>query len=289
MFKAPEGFIFWGSDYNALESRVGAIITGDEALRKILLDGYDSHSLYTAVYFEDELRERGLPHGPNITVEESFIIKEKAADKRGESKACTFSLQYGGQKYTVAKSLGCSLERAEEIVESYHRLHGGISAYYDKKTIEAIKNGYYMIETGLKLRAPGLDSTDEAMVEKIKRSATNALIQGFGMLTVKAINKLQAIIEEDEMQEKVIIINTIHDAIYGYAENTIETVEWLNEKLIEVMTEDFYEGQDIKLLAELDIGPSWKYQHTLKNGASREEIKTTLKEAYEESQGDGAR
>ena len=198
-------------------------------------------------------------------------------------------MQYGGQKYTVAKSLGCSLERAEEIVESYHRLHGGISAYYDKKTIEAIKNGYYMIETGLKLRAPGLDSTDEAMVEKIKRSATNALIQGFGMLTVKAINKLQAIIEEDEMQEKVIIINTIHDAIYGYAENTIETVEWLNEKLIEVMTEDFYEGQDIKLLAELDIGPSWKYQHTLKNGASREEIKTTLKEAYEESQGDGAR
>jgi len=49
--------VFWGSDYSSLETHVGAIITHDEALRKILLDGYDSHSLYTAVYFEDELKE----------------------------------------------------------------------------------------------------------------------------------------------------------------------------------------------------------------------------------------
>ena len=133
-----------------------------------------------------------------------------------------------------------------------------------------------MIETGLKLRAPGLDSTDEAMVEKTKRSATNALIQGFGMLTVKAINKLQAIIEEEGMQERVIIINTIHDAIYGYVREDVEVIKWLNEKLIMVMTEDFYEGQDIKLLAELDIGPSWEYQYTLENNASIESIEEVL-------------
>lgn len=90
LFKAPEGMIFWGSDFSSLETHVGAIITKDAALRKVLLEGYDSHSLYTAVYFEEELKERGLPYGANITAEESFIIAKEAKDLRQQSKSVTF-------------------------------------------------------------------------------------------------------------------------------------------------------------------------------------------------------
>ena len=282
LFEAPEGKVFWGSDYNALETHVGAIITHDEALRKVLLEGYDSHSMYTAVYFADELKERGLPYGASITVEESFIIKEKAPDLRQDSKSVTFALQYGGTFRTVAKSLGCSNERAEEIVASYHKLHGGVTAYYKKMTDAAEETGHYLIETGLKLRAPGLQSLDEHVVGSTERSAENALIQGFGMLTVIAMNKLQVIIEEENMEDKVVIIMNIHDAIYGYCDDDVSVIKWLNEKLVEVMVEDFYEGQDIKLKAEMDIGYTWKQQKTLDNGTTLEDIIEILKECKEE-------
>ena len=282
LFPAPSGKVFWGSDYNALETHVGAILTHDVALRKILLDGYDSHSLYTAVYFADELKERGLPYGEDITAEESFIIKEEAPDLRQQSKTVTFGLQYGATFRSVAKSLSCSNERAEEIVASYHKLHGGVTAYYKKMTDFANKNGYYLIETGLKLRAPGLQSLDEHIVSATERSAENALIQGFGMLTVRAMNKLQIAIEEAGMEDDITIIMNIHDAIYGYCTDDVKIIKWLNEKLVEVMVEDFYEGQDIKLKAEMDIGYSWKQQHTLDNNCSLEDIEEVLKACKEE-------
>jgi len=274
--------VFWGSDYNALETHVGAIITHDEALRKILLDGYDSHSMYTAVYFADELKERGLPYGEGITVEESFIIKEEASDLRQASKSVTFALQYGGSHITVAKSLGCDMDKAKGIVEAYHKLHKGVRAYYDKKTEFAEQHGYYLIETGLKLRAPGLQSLDDVIVGSTMRSAENALIQGFGMLTVSAMTRLQHLIESEGDVDKVHITLTIHDAIYGYCADDVETIAWLNKTLIKCMVEDFYANQDIKLKAELDIGYSWKQQKTLSNNASNEDIAELLQECKEE-------
>ena len=282
LFEAPKGTVFWGSDYNALETHVGAILTHDVALRKILLDGYDSHSLYTAVYFEDELKERGLPYGPDISAEESFIIKDEAGDLRQQSKSVTFGLQYGATFRSVAKSLGCSNERAEEIVASYHKLHGGVTEYYKKMTDAAVATGYYEIETGLKLRAPGLQSTDEHVVGATERSAENALIQGFGMLTVIAMNKLQDAIEAEGMEDDVVVTMNIHDAIYGYCTDSPEVIKWLNEKLVDVMVEDFYDGQDIKLKAEMDIGYNWKQQKTLKNNCSLEDIIEVLQECQKE-------
>jgi len=85
----PKGYIFAGSDYNALESRVSAYITEDEASVKVIKDNYDSHALATSVYFQEQLAERGLPNGPDITAEESHIIKEKASDLRQKSKSVT--------------------------------------------------------------------------------------------------------------------------------------------------------------------------------------------------------
>jgi len=273
---ADAGYVFAGSDYNALETRVGAIVTGDKALRKMLLEGYDSHAMYAAVYFADELKERGLPYGPDITVEDSLLIKEEASDLRQKGKAVTFALQYGGTEHTVAKSLEVSLEEAKKIVDSYHKLHSGVSDYYTKMTEAATKCGYYTIETGLRLRAPGLQSIDDKIVEKTKRSATNALIQGFGMLTVKAMNKFQERIEQSGYDSDVQIINTIHDAVYLRVRDNVNTIKWVNNNLIDCMVEDFADGQDIPLEAELDVGYSWVDQRTLPNNCSEEEIENTL-------------
>jgi len=283
LFPAPEGFVYAGSDYNALETRVAAIISKDTALRKILLEGYDSHSLYTSVYFEDELKERGLPNGSGITAAESLIIKEEAEDLRQQSKSVTFALQYGGTYMTVAKSLGVSKERAEEIVASYHKLHSGVTDYYSKKTSEAEDSGYYTIENGLRLKAPGLQSLDETVVEKTIRSATNALFQGFGMLTVESMNRFQKQIEDANMDLKVQMVNTIHDAIYLYIEDNAKTIKWVNDVLMDIMCKDFIKDQDIPLEAELDIGYSWIQQITIANEEVVDAITAVLTECKEDN------
>lgn len=143
-------------------------------------------------------------------------------------------------------------------------------------TEQAEEVGYYLLETGLRLRAPGLQSTDEHIFSSTTRSAENALIQGFGMLTVTALNRFQQAIEDDGMDNDVVIIMSIHDANYGYCTNTPEVISWVNEHLIMEMTKDFYPDQDIKLKAELEIGRCWAEHTTIPNNATIEVIQEVL-------------
>ena len=282
LFKAPEGMVFWYADHNALESRISAIVAKDSTMIDMITENKDSHSVYTAAYFQDELKERGLPYGLNITAEESYVIKEQAGDLRQKSKAVTFALTYNGTEHTVSKSLGITKEAALIIVERYHSLHKDLADYYKRKTDFAEEHGYYEIETGLKLRAPGLQSIDEQVVAQTKRSAENALLQGFGMMTIRGMNTFQARVEKAGLDNEVIMNLTIHDSVSGGCINDIETIKWVNDNFIECMTADFVKNPSIPLAAELDIGFSWDCLTQIPNNASVEEISKVLEECKEE-------
>jgi len=282
-FTPPAGYIFAGSDFNALEDRVGAEETRDAAKVKIMLDGYDSHSLNTASYFADELKERGLPYGKDITVEESFIIKEKAGDLRQASKAITFGLIYGGTEHTVQKSLGCTKEKAIEIVEAYHELYSGVQKYYDKYVNEALANNCrVMTPHGLLIRAPELNAGEQHIAEGAERSVCNALIQGLsGQLMIKVLNRLQDAIEANSWDDDVQIFLTIHDSLYLYVKEDVELIAEVNKLVIDTMIEDYRPDQLVHNKANLDIGYDWSDQREVPNNASVEEIKEIL---YEEKE-----
>jgi len=280
IFIAPDGYLFCGADYNALEDRVGAEETRDTAKCKIMLDGYDSHSLNTAVYFEDELKERGLPYGKDISIEDSFTIKEKAPDLRQKSKSVTFALAYGGTHFTVMDSLGVTEDEAKNIVENYHELYSGVVKYYNKWVDDTIANKCIgNTPHGLKIRCPELLSNDDTVAEKARRSYTNALIQGLaGQLTVKALNRIQLRIEEEGLIDDVKLFLTIHDAIYVLVKDDTSIIKKANDLIIGEMIKDYKEDQLVKNKANLDIGYSWDKQEELPNNASEEEIKDILKE-----------
>jgi DNA polymerase-1 len=48
---APEGWLFCGADFSALEERIGAILSQDPNRIKVYTDGYDGHSMRTYTYF----------------------------------------------------------------------------------------------------------------------------------------------------------------------------------------------------------------------------------------------
>jgi DNA polymerase-1 len=279
---APEGFIWTSSDYASLEDFIIAEYTGDEVKKKILLEGYDSHSLYLASYIPDKLKELGLPYG-NITKEESYIIKKDPQGKklRDAHKPVTFSLAYQGTEHTVSKSLGIPLEEAKVIVDNYAKLHWRIKQNQKQIALEAKKVGYGITPAGLKIRSTQLRSEDEAVASQAMRSLTNAIYQGTaGMITVKAINKIQQRIEQNGYGDDIIIFNTIHDAIYAYVRHDLKILKWYNDNLIVCMTENYKENQVLKLKANLDIGYNWADQRELPNNCDEEVIRYTLSDEY---------
>ena len=277
IMKAPDGFIFGMSDFNALESRVSTYITEDPASIKVIKDNYDSHSLNTAVYFQEELAERGLPFGPDITAEEALRIKKEAPDLRQDSKSVTFGILYGSTEHGVAKSLGCSLERALVLVDRFKDLYSGIYKYYDKVTKQAKKDGFYITPYGLKVRAEEINAEDEAKAHGAIRTAQNTLFQGTGAMTmIDSLNRFQSLIEENGYDDDVIIIATVHDSVELYIRDDLTIIKWVNDNLINEMCKDLFPNQVISNDAELDIGMAWSQHITLPKNASEDEIKEIL-------------
>jgi DNA polymerase-1 len=56
-FKAPDGWIFCGADFNALEARINALLTNDPNKLEVYLSGLDSHSWNTLGYWPDKMPE----------------------------------------------------------------------------------------------------------------------------------------------------------------------------------------------------------------------------------------
>lgn len=53
--KAPDGWLFAGADFGALEERVGAILSQDPNRIKVYTEGFDGHSMRAFKYFGDQM------------------------------------------------------------------------------------------------------------------------------------------------------------------------------------------------------------------------------------------
>jgi DNA polymerase-1 len=187
-------------------------------------------------------------------------------------------MAYGSGPGKIQQLLKCSRAKAEEVFAAYHNLYKGTADYATRNIQLAKRQGYITGAFGLKLRTPGINARDEGKVGAEGRSLNNMTIQSYGLLTTKASILFQQAIEREGKIDDVLLINNIHDAIYVQCKANPETVKWVNDKLIECMTEDYIDNQKIKLTAELDIGYSWDKQSTIDNNISLEEIEAAIKE-----------
>jgi len=275
-FVAPEGWLFFGSDYGALEDRVGAEVTGDRNKKAEFLQGFDGHSLRAYAFFKEEIDE-ALGEELDPTDPASINrIKDELPKIRGKSKSPSFAMAYGSGAGKIVQLLKCTKAEAEAVFKRYHELYRDTAIYAERNIEKAKAQGFINGAFGLKLRTPGIRSRDRIKVSSEGRSLNNMTIQSYGLLMNRAGIGFQEAIENDGMINEVLLINQIHDALYGLVRNTPENVKWLNDNLIKCMVEDYVPNQEIKLEAELDIGPSWDIQHTIKNGVSVEEIKKVL-------------
>lgn len=278
---APDGWLLGGADFNALEDRIGAILSKDKNKTLEFSAGLDGHALRSLAFFPEE-----LPAIDMTDVAAVNSIKDLYPDIRQKAKAPSFALQYGGTWSTIKQNLGCTSAKAKSIEENYHKLYPGLAAFSKKMQQHGMRHGYVPCAFGLKLRTPLLKAkgeglyVEEYLVESEGRSAANAATQSYGQLMNRALITFRKVIEESNYRDKIRLVNTIHDAAYMVIKAEPKVIKFVNDELIKAMEwqEDAIASQEVKLGAELDIGKSWDTQITLKNNLSLAEIQEFMTE-----------
>lgn len=280
IFVAPDGWLIAGSDFEALEDKINAILTQDPAKIKIYSEGYDGHCLRAYSYYGHM-----MPKITSTDPDSINSIKKLYPHLRDKSKSPSFAMAYLGTWKTLVNDLGFSEEEARALETAYHKLYAASDAYATKLQIKASKDGYLTLAFGLRLRTPVLARTvvgRSAPYAAISegRSAYNADSQSWGLLTNRAVIALRNKLLEapEHIQNGILFINVIHDANYQLVREDPECIKWLNDNVIEEMEWSCPEiyHPDIPMAAALDLGKTWKSVQTLKNGASIEEIKEFL-------------
>jgi len=273
---APEGWLFAGADFSALEERIGAILSKDPNRIKVYTDGYDGHSLRAQTYFADQ-----MPDIDPTDVVSINSIQDKYPELRRRSKGPTFALQYMGTAYTLHKRTGFSMDQAIQIEKAFHTLYKVSQEFNEQNKQFMEQHGYVECAFGLKLRTPIIaqcvlgNSKTPHEADKEARSANNAITQSWGMLLNRAMNATNIQIEEAGYGTKILPCNMIHDAGYFLVKAEPECVKFLNDILIKEMEwndDDMIRSTDVPMKASLDIGKSWDKLIHLNNNATLKEI-----------------
>lgn len=90
------------------------------------------------------------------------------------------------------------------------------------------------------------------------------------------MNELNYRIEQENLEKYVQVQSTIYDSIYTQTYRDPEIIKWVNENLIEVMTVQYLQDEEIHNEAEGEIGLNWADLHKIPNNASIQQIEEVL-------------
>lgn len=284
------GWIFGGSDFNALEDKTGALLTRDPQRLKIYTDGFCGHCLRAQSYWPEQ-----MPDINPASVESINSIKKLYKKLRQKSKSPSFALQYMGTYITLMNNCGFSEPEAKAIEKNYHELYKVSDAWTAGVVEKAKETGYVPLAFGGRIRTPLLAKTVgngrkvPYAAKAEARSAGNAATQSYCILTIRAFNEFMRRVWDSPYIYDILPSCTIHDADYMLWRDSAKITKWVNDNLIDCMRWqelDELKHPTITMSSELEIfWPSWANGIELPNDADIPSIKTICAKAiktYEE-------
>jgi len=246
----PPGYKFVCSDWDSMEMKMCAAISGCPALTEVVNgldeDGkpYDIH-LKTAIMM-------GLT---NIKYEDAIrAYKDKARPKHGEisevrqnAKPVGFGTIYGISKWGLAILLKCSIERAEELIRLYFEAMYGVKAWMDSGSELAKKQGYLETALGRRRYIPAEAFEDQNDLNYYIRALLNHEIQG-GCADMAKLCEVQVM---DACAGKDIhLCNFIHDELILAVKDDPGTLTYAGA-ILEACMQKKWRGIDFTAQAEV--------------------------------------
>jgi DNA polymerase-1 len=192
-FIAPEGHELLVADYNQIELRVIAHLSGDPGLVTAFEEERDIHNATAAAIYGVE------PAGVTSAM-------------RAKAKMVSYGLAYGMEAYGLAQRLAIPVDEASQILNQYFVAFPSVRAYMEATVTEARRRGYTETECGRRRYLPELTSDNFRVRQAAERQAMNAGIQGLAADIFKlALVRLDAAIEAAGLRSRIVL--QVHDEI----------------------------------------------------------------------------
>ena len=230
-FVPAPGWRLLVADYDQVELRVIAHLTGDPGLLEAFRTGVDIHAATAARVFG---------------VAESAVTPSM----RAKAKMVSYGLAYGMEAYGLSQRLGVPVAEAEEILAAYFAAFPAVRSYMERTVAEARERGYTETPLGRRRMIPELASSNYRLRQAGERQAMNAGIQGLAADLFKV-----ALVRLDEhlRTRRSRLVLQVHDEVL--VEAAPEEVEELQVSVPAIMGEAF--PMDVPLSVHLAVGESW--------------------------------
>jgi DNA polymerase I-like protein with 3'-5' exonuclease and polymerase domains len=229
-FIPDPGHVMIAADYQAVEMRVLAALSGDWTMRNAIKKGLDLHSFTAAAV-------QGIPLDDFMAL---LDAKDGHAQRlRKIAKAIGFGKVYGGGAATISRQTGADEDSVKVALKAYDTTFPGIRRY-STQLVNSAKQGLMEVVTPIGRRLP-LD-------EDRLYAATNYMVQSTARdLLAKAVVK----VFEAGLGEYLLL--PVHDELLGQA--PVESAEEIINEIGRVMESTF---QGVEILSDPKVvGPSW--------------------------------
>ena len=192
-FVPAEGCRFLVADYDQVELRVIAHLSGDPGLVEAFRSGADVHrAVASGVY--------GVPP------------EEVTRTQRERAKMVSYGLAYGMEAFGLARRLATGVDEANEIMSRYFEAFPRVRQYMEQTVAEARARGFTRTELGRKRPLPELSDRNYRVRQAAERQAMNAGIQGLAADLFKAaLVRLDASLETRGLSSRLVL--QVHDEV----------------------------------------------------------------------------
>jgi len=227
------GDLLLAADYNQIELRILAHISGDPGLVDSFLKGEDIHTR-TAAEVLGLLPEQITPF------------------QRRQAKAVNFGIVYGISDYGLSRDLGISRAEAGEYIRRYFARYPKVSAYQQQTILSARKTGYVETMYGRRRYLPDLLNRNFNLRSFAERMAINAPIQGSAADIIKlAMIRIAAEIRARGLRSRMLL--QVHDElIFNMAPEERELLPALVRENMEQAA-----ALAVPLTVDVKAGPNW--------------------------------
>lgn len=270
------------ADYSALEVVALAAFSKDEALIKALIEGTDMHSMRVSKMlnepYESVLAKVQDPTHPDHKAYKTL---------RTNIKPRAFAYQYGATAMGIAFATGCTVEDAQQFIDTEKALFPGVERYYEDVVFKEVEKttsihreqtesgawrpygrGTWTSPAGTRFefrQYPKAQWNAGQRIELMQYKPTqmrNYPIQGESGFFVQGMagQVVRWLISKDFFNGRVFIINQVHDALYLDCTLDVLREVALAVKYIMESLPEFFKGYGYDLgvpfPAEVEAGPS---------------------------------
>ncbi len=232
-FVAPRGRVLLSADYNQIELRLLAHISGDAALQEVFRAGRDIHAEVAAEVF-------GLSRD------------QLTPEQRRRAKAINFGIAYGISGFGLSQQIGTTPAEADAYIQRYFARYPGVREYVRRTVEQARRTGYVSTLLGRRRYLTDLHSRNRGVREAAERVAINTPIQG----SQADLIKLAMIRIHQEVLPRfpgALMILQVHDELVF--ELDPDQVRPLGYQVAEVMAKAL--PLSVPVQVELRVGPNW--------------------------------